>query len=44
MALTGARVSGRYRKTPFFVVTDGKPIAVPQVLSAEERQAIMGKL
>jgi hypothetical protein len=41
VALIGARVSGRYRKTPFFSVGDGTPVAVPRVLSPEERQAIM---
>ena len=34
-----ARVNGDYRHTPFF--RDGKPIAIPRVLSGAERQTAM---
>jgi hypothetical protein len=34
-----ARVNGDYQRTPFF--TDGKPIAIPHVLSSAEREAAM---
>lgn len=36
----GAKLSGKYRNTPFFDVAAGKPVAEPRVLSAEERQAL----
>jgi hypothetical protein len=40
-ALAAARLGGRYRNSPFFSADEGKPVAVPRVLSAEERAAIM---
>ncbi|MEO8315668.1 MAG: DUF6151 family protein [Pseudomonadota bacterium] len=42
--LAVARVTGRYRRTPFFAWRDGKPVVVPQVLSAERRTEIMRAL
>lgn len=35
-----ARVSGDYRRTPFFSSNDGAPIAPPKVLTAHEREAL----
>jgi hypothetical protein len=37
------RISGNYKKTPFFVVT-GEPVAQPTVLTLEERQLLRGQL
>ncbi len=34
----GARLSGRYRRSPFFA-RDGRPVAEPRVLTREERDA-----
>lgn len=31
-----ARLNGRYKQTPFFVIESGTPIVVPKVLNAEE--------
>ncbi len=35
-----ARVSGRWRKTPFFTAGSGDPVAEPTVLSGQERAAL----
>jgi hypothetical protein len=34
-----ARINGDYRRTPFF--KDGKPIAIPRVISSAERETAM---
>jgi hypothetical protein len=34
-----ARVNGDYQRTPFF--KDGKPIAIPRVISSAERETAM---
>jgi hypothetical protein len=34
-----ARVNGDYARTPFF--KDGKPIAIPRVISSQERASAM---
>jgi len=36
-AVLGARVSGAYRRNPFFRASDGRPIADARVLSRAER-------
>jgi hypothetical protein len=36
----GARVSGAYKRTPFFSPESGQPVVVPRVLSAEERDRV----
>jgi hypothetical protein len=38
------RASGTYKKSPFFVPETGQPIAVPTVLTLDERQALRSKL
>lgn len=35
-----ARLDGRYKQTPFFVMESGSPIVVPKVLNAEELQNV----
>ena len=35
-----ARLDGRYKQTPFFVVESGTPIATPTVLTDEELKTI----
>lgn len=36
-----ARLSGRWKETPFFDIGTGKPVAEPKLLSREERAAAM---
>ena len=35
----GARLSGRWRRTPFFVMPEGRPVAEPRGLTEDERRA-----
>lgn len=37
--LLASRLSGRWRQTPFFDIATGEPIAVPRILSKDERKA-----
>ena len=39
-----ARLDGSYRKTPFFNVEKGVPVATPTLLTAQERQQLMDNL
>jgi len=39
--IVGARITGRYRSTPFFAEASGAPVATPRILSAEERAEVM---
>lgn len=38
--MLGARVSGRYRTTPFFAANTGEPVVTPRVLSERERSEL----
>src|SRR5205814_1347291 len=38
------RLSGTYKKSPFFVAVTGQPIAIPNLLTMEQRQALRSKL
>ena len=41
--MAAARLSGRWKQTPFFDIATGEPVAEPRVLSREERAAAMGQ-
>ena len=38
--LTGARISGAYKRTPLFSADTGSPVVAPKVLSPSERDAV----
>jgi len=38
------RISGTYKRSPFFVPSTGQPIAIPIVLTMDEKQALRNKL
>jgi hypothetical protein len=38
--MAGARMSGAYRRTPFYSKDTGAPIVTPKILSADEREAV----
>jgi len=40
-SLAGARLSGSYRRTPFFDPQQGTPVVAPRVLTRDERQQLM---
>ncbi|AXT34550.1 hypothetical protein D1820_05930 [Phaeobacter sp. LSS9] len=39
--MISARLSGRWRETPFFDVESGEPVSKPEVISKEERAALL---
>jgi hypothetical protein len=38
--LLRARLSGAYKRTPFFTANTGVPIATPKILTMSEREAV----
>jgi hypothetical protein len=36
-----ARINGDYRRTPFFRIADGSPVATPRILTSEEHANLM---
>ncbi len=40
----GARINGSYKRTPFFSVDTGAPVATPKVLSLSEREALSARI
>jgi len=42
--MVAERISGNYKKSPFFVAATGQPIAIPTVLTLEQRRVLRSKL